>query len=90
MIPSDEKRHAMVMRAVNVLKTTSGATIKDLDKTRESLEKAVKLGVGIIEEIHQKSKDKISSLSRQVAPGTSEWDDLFACYVADEYRRRGI
>jgi hypothetical protein len=90
MNPSDEKILAMINRAVKALGKEKDVTLLDPDMARRALRESVLEGIGSITDIHEKAKEKIRSLSRKVAPGTREWDELFARYVDEERRRRGL
>ncbi len=90
MTPSDEKILAMVNRALKALGKEKGVTLFDQDTARKILRQAIAAGLAELEEVHKKAEEKILSLSRKVAPGTREWDELFARYVDEERRRRGL
>ena len=90
MIPSDEKVRAMVHRVVRHLEKDAAVQMLESDTARDVVRGAVRSGVELLHEIEGKARDKVYSLSRRVEPGTRDWDELFAKYVSEEYRRRGL
>jgi hypothetical protein len=90
MTPSDEKVMAMINRAVKALGKEKGVILMDHDLARRALRESLAEGLVEIDDIHEKAREKIRSLSRKVASGTREWDELFARYVDEERRRRGL
>lgn len=54
------------------------------------IKKAVVLFMKEHEEVDQKAKSMISSQSRAIVPGSSEWDTLYNKYYEQEMKRKGI
>lgn len=90
MLPSEEKVRAMVNRASKALERDPDIRLLDPDGARRLLKKAIEGEVAGLEAIEATARARIGSLSRRVAEGTRDWDELFARYVGDELKRRGL
>lgn len=90
MTLSDEKIRAMTLRVVRALEKDPDVLMRDSDAARRSVREGIAAGMKLLDEIHEKARLKIRSLSHPVAEGTRQWDELFAKYVGEEYRRRGL
>ncbi len=90
MIPSEEKVRAMAHRAVKAIEKDPAIKVPDPNAALVAIKKGVGDGVKVLESIHDTARRKIESLSRNVEPGTRDWDELFAKYVGEEFMRRGF
>jgi len=90
ILPSEEKVRAMVSRAARALERDPELRLLDPDAVRRILKKAIEGEVAGLEAIETTARAKINSLSRRVAEGTKDWDELFARYVGEELKRRGL
>ena len=90
MIPSEEKLRAMNLRIAKALSAEPGIALTDAEQARRVIREGLAAGLRHLQEIHEKARAKVESLSRRVAPGSREWDDLFAQYLSEELRRRGL
>jgi hypothetical protein len=90
MTVSDDKIRAMTLRIVRALEKDPDVLVRDSDTALRAVREGIEAGLKLLEEIHEKAKTKIRSLSHPVAEGTRQWDELFAKYVGEEYRRRGL
>lgn len=54
------------------------------------IKKALDLFLKEHEEIDQKAKSMISSQSRAIVPGSSEWETLYSKYYEQEMKRKGM
>lgn len=90
MIPSDDKTRQMALRAYRVIENEPGVKVMNPDAVRRALKNGIEEGVKILSGIDLLARNKIKSLSRRVAEGTREWDELYAKYVAEERSRRGV
>jgi len=90
MIPSDEKIRAMVLRVIRSIEKEPGVVVRNHDAMLRSVKNGVEAGLELLRNIDSIATQKIVSLSRKVQPGTREWDELYARYVSEERKRRGL
>jgi hypothetical protein len=88
--PSDEKINALVYGAVKALERDKTVRVLDRDTAIRSLRAAVEQVIELDEAIEAAAEAKIRSLSRRVTPGTREWSELLARYIAEERQKRGL
>jgi hypothetical protein len=56
---------------------------------RRAMKRAIEAELRVGEEMDEKVRKKIASLSRHVAEGSPEWDTLYAKYFREEEVRHG-
>lgn len=90
MIPTDEKARAMQLRALRALEKEPGVKVMNPDGALRGIKKGIDEGLKLLQGIDGIARQKIASQSRRIAPGTREYDDLYAKYISEERKRRGL
>lgn len=90
MIPSEDKARAMLMRVMRALEKEPGVRMTNPDDARRAVKGGIDAGIELLRGVDAIAVQKIRSLSRRVAEGTREWDELYAKYVSEERKRRGL
>lgn len=90
MIPTEEKKRAMLLTCLRALEKEPGVKIVNRDAVIRSITNGIDAGLDLLIGIDSIAKQKIASLSRKVAPGTKEWDDLYDKYLYEERKKRGL
>ena len=90
MIPSDDKVRQMALRASRAVEGEPGVRVLNPDALRRAVKNGIEEGLKVLNAVDGIARSKIASLSRRVAEGTKEWDELYAKYVSEERSRRGV
>lgn len=90
MIPSDEKIRAMQLRAMRAVEAETGIKVLNPDGLLRGIKKGIDEGLKLLSGVDSIARQKIASQSRKIQPGTREYDELYARYVSEERRRRGL
>ena len=64
--------------------------IEEEGTVRHAIRRAIELHLRMGHQMEEAVRDKIASLSRHVAEGSSEWDTLYQQYLREEEIKRGI
>ncbi|GAB4266678.1 MAG: hypothetical protein Kow0092_19680 [Deferrisomatales bacterium] len=80
----------MVHRAARALEAHPGVEVVDPQGVLAALRQAVAQVLALHDAADRAARGKIESLSRRVRPGTREYSDLYARYLTEERRRRGL
>ena len=74
----------------DLLKNQSVSTDSSTDLVFQAVKKGVSLFVREWGEIDQAAQKKISSIKRNIIPGSSEWEVLYNQYIEELFQKKSI